>query len=518
MARDTSSSNRSATDPIDRTDPTDPTGTAEQAGTSGLAVRAEDEVVELCRDLLRIESVNYGNGHGDERAAAEYVAGKLAEVGIEPTLLESAPGRTSVVARVAGADPSRAPLLIHGHLDVVPADASEWRLPPFAGEEADGCLWGRGAIDMKDMDAMTLAVVRDLARSGRKPPRDLVLAFVADEEAGGTLGARWLVDNHPGLFADCSDAISEVGGFSYTVSDDLRLYLVEVAEKGLAWMKLTATGRAGHGSMINDDNAVTAVCEAVARLGRHRFPVTLTPTVRRFFDEIGDALGIEIDAGDLESTIAKLGPIARMIGATISNTVNPTQLGAGEKVNVIPGEATAHVDGRFLPGHEEEFLAQLDELIGPDIRREWVVLDQALEIPFDGRARRRDGLVVAGGGPGRPRGAVHALRRHGRQVVLPAGHPLLRVLAAAAAGRPRVRGHVPRRGRAGSHRRPALRRPRPRPLPRRELTARPARPPPPPSRTPVPHGRSRRVKTYHHNRAPTRPRTDANPSLGLIES
>jgi acetylornithine deacetylase/succinyl-diaminopimelate desuccinylase-like protein len=352
--------------------------------SAGTSVSAEGEVVELCRDLLRIESVNFGCGHGNERAAAEYVAARLAEVGIEPTLLESEPRRTSVVARVAGADPSRAPLLIHGHLDVVPADVSEWRLPPFAGEEAEGCLWGRGAIDMKDMDAMTLAVVRDLARSGRRPPRDLVLAFVADEEAGGTLGARWLVDNHPDLFADCSEAISEVGGFSYTVSDDLRLYLIEVAEKGIAWMKLTANGRAGHGSMINNDNAVTAVCKAVARLGQHDFPVTLTPTVRRFFDEVGDALGIEIDTDDLKSTIAKLGPIARMIGATISNTVHPTQLSAGEKVNVIPAAATAHVDGRFLPGHEEEFLAQLDELIGPDIRREWVVLDQALEIPFEG--------------------------------------------------------------------------------------------------------------------------------------
>ncbi|WP_241842075.1 M20/M25/M40 family metallo-hydrolase [Pseudofrankia sp. BMG5.36] len=345
---------------------------------------AQDEVVELCRDLLRIDSTNRGNGDGFERTAAEYVAAKLAEVGLEPTLLEPEPGRTSVITRVEGADPSRPPLLIHGHLDVVAADPADWTHHPFGGEEADGCLWGRGAIDMKDMDAMTLAVVRDLMRTGRKPPRDLVLAFVADEEAGGPLGASWLVNNHPGLFAECTEAISEVGGFSYTINDDLRLYLIQTAEKGMAWMKLTARGRAGHGSMLSSDNAVTALAEAVTRVGRHRFPIILTPTVHQFLDAVGDALGIEIDTDDLETTVAKLGALARMIGATISNTANPTQLNAGYKVNVIPGEATAGIDGRFLPGHEEEFISQIDDLIGPDIRREWVVLDRAVETPFEG--------------------------------------------------------------------------------------------------------------------------------------
>jgi acetylornithine deacetylase/succinyl-diaminopimelate desuccinylase-like protein len=358
----------------------DARGTGTQTGTS----RAQDEVVDICRDLLRIESVNSGGGHGDERAAAEYVAAKLAEAGLEPVVLESEARRTSVVTRIEGADPSRPALLIHGHLDVVPADAADWRFPPFSGEIADGCLWGRGAVDMKDMDAMTLAVARDLARSGRRPPRDIVLAFVADEEAGGTLGAQWLVRNHPELFDGVTEAIGEVGGFSYTVSDDLRLYLIETAQKGLAWMRLTVDGRAGHGSMVTDDNAVTALCEAVARIGRHRFPVVVTPTVRSFLDSLGDALGIELDADDLETTVAKLGPLARMIGASIRNTANPTQLDAGSKVNVIPGRAVAHVDGRFLPGQEEEFVRQIDELIGPDVRREWVVHDIAVETSFDG--------------------------------------------------------------------------------------------------------------------------------------
>ncbi|WP_163548839.1 M20/M25/M40 family metallo-hydrolase [Candidatus Frankia nodulisporulans] len=364
-------------------------GRSVSAGPGGLrlpvtAPNAEAEVVELCSELLRFESVNWGDGNGRERPAAEYVASRLAEVGIEPTILESEPGRTSVIARIEGADSSRAPLLIHSHLDVVPADASQWRVGPFSGEELDGCLWGRGAVDMLDMVAMTLATVRDLVRSGRKPSRDLVVAFLADEEAGGVLGARWLVDNHPQHVADCTEAIGEVGGFSYTVSDDLRLYLIETAEKGLAWMKLTATGRAGHGSMISDDNAVTALCDAVARLGRHEFPLVLTDTVRRFLGELGDAIGMQFDLDDLDATVAKLGPVARMIGATLRNTVNPTQLAAGEKVNVIPGEAVAYVDGRYLPGQRDEFLRQLDEILGPDIRREWVVLDDAVETSFDG--------------------------------------------------------------------------------------------------------------------------------------
>jgi len=342
---------------------------------------AESEAVELCRDLIRIDT---SNPTSNERAAAEYVATKLEEVGLETQLFESAPGRASVVTRVEGADPSRPALLIHGHLDVVPADARDWAVDPFAGEVRDGCLWGRGAVDMKDMDAMTLAVVRDRLRTGRKPPRDLVLAFVADEEAGGTYGAKWLVENQPQLFEGCTEAISEVGGFSYSVSDDLRLYLIETAQKGMAWMRLTARGRAGHGSMINDDNAVTTLCEAVARVGRAKLEVRPTKTVRAFLDEVSDALGIELDPDDLEATVAKLGPIARIIGATLRNTVNPTQLEAGYKVNVIPQTATAYVDGRFLPGYEKQFETELDDLLGPDVSREYINHDIALETDFDG--------------------------------------------------------------------------------------------------------------------------------------
>jgi len=347
---------------------------------------AHDEVVELCSDLIRIDTTNTGDSEtsAGERVAAEYVAAKLDEIGLETTLVESAKNRASIVARIAGQDRTRDALLIHGHLDVVPAEPAEWSVHPFSGEERDGYLWGRGAVDMKDMDAMTLAVVRQWHREGYVPPRDIVLAFVADEEAGGQFGARWLVDNHPEFFEGCTEAISEVGGFSLTVRDDLRLYLIQTAEKGLGWMRLKATGRPGHGSMVHEDNAVTRLCEAVVRLGRHEFPVTMTKTVRQFLDALSEAYGVEFDLDDLDATLAKLGGLANIIGATLRNTANPTMLDAGYKANVIPSSASAVVDGRFLPGQEEEFERQLDEILGADISREWIVKDQALETGFDG--------------------------------------------------------------------------------------------------------------------------------------
>ncbi len=348
--------------------------------------RAQAEVAELLSDLIRIDTTNTGETatSAGERKAAEWVAGKLDEVGIASQIFESEPGRASLVARLEGADSSRPPLLIHGHLDVVPADPAEWSVHPFSGEERDGYVWGRGAVDMKDMDAMTLALVRDWARTGVRPPRDIVLAFVADEEAGGKLGARWMVDEHPDLFADCSEAISEVGGFSITVRDDLRLYLVQTAEKGLAWMRLTAGGRPGHGSFVHDDNAVTRLAEAVTRIGRHRFPTVLTPPMRAFLDAVSDAYGIEVDPDEPEAALSRLGSISRMIGAALRNTANPTMLTAGYKANVVPGTASATVDGRFLHGQQEEFERQLAALIGEGVQRDWLVHDQAVETTFDG--------------------------------------------------------------------------------------------------------------------------------------
>jgi acetylornithine deacetylase/succinyl-diaminopimelate desuccinylase-like protein len=349
-----------------------------------MSITAQQEVAGLASDLISIDSFNPGDDSGQgERTAAERVAVLLSEVGLEATIFESRRRRASVISRIKGADPSRPALLIHGHLDVVPADPADWQVHPLSGEIKDGCVWGRGAVDMKDMDAMMLAVFRQRQREGRQPPRDIVLAFLADEEAGGDHGAGWLVDNHPELFDGVTEAIGEVGGFSTTIAGQ-RLYLMQTAEKGIAWMRLIARGTAGHGSMIHPDNAVTELAEAIARIGRHEWPVRLTPSVEAFLEAACEALGTTFNPNEPTTVLAKIGPIARMIGATLTNTANPSMLTAGYKVNVIPQTATAQVDGRFLPEQEDEFFAEFDQLLGPGVRREFINNKIALETTFDG--------------------------------------------------------------------------------------------------------------------------------------
>jgi acetylornithine deacetylase/succinyl-diaminopimelate desuccinylase-like protein len=349
---------------------------------------ADEDVVTICRDLLRIDTSNFGDDSGPgERAAAEYVAGLLAEVGVEPEVFESRPGRTSLVARIPGADSSRPALLVHGHLDVVPAQADDWTLPPFSGEITDDCLWGRGAVDMKDMDAIMLATVRAMLREGRRPPRDLVVAFLADEEAGGKLGSHWLVDRHPEQFEGVSEAVSEVGGFSVTVAGR-RAYLLQTAEKGIAWIRLTAHGRAGHGSQVNPENAVTRLAEAVARIGGHSWPVEVPATVATMLEGIKDQFGLDLtseESGvDLDTVRELFGTTARWLEATVRNTSNPTVLNAGYKHNVIPGSASALIDCRFLPGREDDLMATIAELAGADIDIEVLHRDVSLEVPFEG--------------------------------------------------------------------------------------------------------------------------------------
>ncbi len=342
------------------------------------------EAVRLCQELIRIPSVNHGGGKGDELAAAQYVAEYLKSCGLDPVLYYAAPTRVSVVARIKGRDSSRPGLVLHGHLDTVPADANDWKLDPWSGEILDGEIWGRGAVDMKDMDAMILAIARDWHRRGYVPERDVVLAFFADEEAGGTYGVNWIVKNHPEAFAGCSEAISEVGGFSATLSNGKRLYLVETSEKGMYWMELSAEGTAGHGSMVNKENAVTALAQAVSRIGSHQWPIRITQTLRLFLSTVARTLGKEFDEKNPAPIVAELGSMARMIGATTQNTANPTMLEAGYKENVIPQHARAVIDGRFLPGYEEEFLETIRELAGSDITVKPIIHDVALELPFTG--------------------------------------------------------------------------------------------------------------------------------------
>ena len=344
----------------------------------------EEEVVKICQDLIRIPSVNFGDGKGDEKAIAEYVVASLAEVGIPAKIYESAPNRCNVIANIEGSDPSRPGLVVHGHIDVVPANAADWSVDPFAAEIRDGMIWGRGAVDMKNTDAMILAIVRKWARTGYKPPRNIVLAFFADEEAGMTYGSRWMAAKHPEVFAGCSEAISEVGGFSVTVGDGKRLYFVEAAQKGIHWMRLAASGRAGHGSMMNDENALTELSEAVAKIGRFNWPQRYTQTVKILFKKIAQATGKPYNEDDLRPLLTEIGPTARMIGATLQNTANPTMLDAGYKANVIPGSASAVIDGRFLPGYEDELNETIRSIIGPDITIETISCDIALEVDFEG--------------------------------------------------------------------------------------------------------------------------------------
>ncbi len=234
------------------------------------------------------------------------------------------------------------------------------------------------------------AVARQFKAEGIVPPRDLVFAFVADEEAGGKYGCQWLVENRPDLFEGVTEAVGEVGGFSLTVArpdgTDRRLYLVETAEKGLGWMRLTAKGRAGHGSFLHGDNAVTILAQAVARLGAHTFPLVISDSVAEFLEAAGEETGLDFDptSPDLDGTLAKLGSIANILGATLRDTANPTMLSAGYKANVIPQTAEAVVDCRILPGRQAEFEATIDELIGPDVQREWITKLDSYETTFDG--------------------------------------------------------------------------------------------------------------------------------------
>lgn len=345
----------------------------------------DKEVVKITQELIRIDSTNFGDDSGPgEAAVAEYVEATLREVGIDCERFTTTSGkRQGVFARIEGTDDSEPALLVHGHLDVVPA-VGKWQHDPFAAEINDGMVWGRGAVDMKDGNAILLSTVRAWKKAGLKPRRSINLLFLPDEEAGGKHGAHWLVDNRKDMFAGVSEAVGEVGGFSLEVNKDLRLYFIETAEKGIRWMQLTARGQAGHGSMLNKNNAVTELASTLTRIGTFDWPVRLTKTNEALVRELSEAFKIEIDPTDVASIVKVLGPMARLIGATFQNSAQPTMLEAGYKVNVIPEYATAQVDGRVLPGFEEEFDRQIDELLGPNVSRTDTIRDIAMETPFDG--------------------------------------------------------------------------------------------------------------------------------------
>ncbi|AXL12102.1 M20/M25/M40 family metallo-hydrolase [Microbacterium foliorum] len=340
------------------------------------------EVVRLASDLIRFDTSNFGGGTANgEREAAEYVGAYLQSLGLEVEYYEPIPRRTNVMARVVGRDRSKPALVLHGHLDVVPAIAEDWSVDPFAGLVKDGMLWGRGAVDMKNMNAMILTAVADILRAGEQPERDLVLAFFADEENGGVEGSALVVQNRPEWFAGATEAISEVGGYSITV-DDRRAYLLQVGEKAMIWIRLVAKGRAGHGSRLHDDNAITRLAEAVAAIGRTRWPLRLTPTTEALLAGLSDLTGRSAD--DPDALAAAAGPAEAFLRSSFRTTTNPTVLSAGYKHNVIPETAEALVDVRVIPGTEDDVLAELQQIVGEDIEIQTVVRDIGMETPFAG--------------------------------------------------------------------------------------------------------------------------------------
>jgi acetylornithine deacetylase/succinyl-diaminopimelate desuccinylase-like protein len=361
-----------------------PNSVSAQGAVSEPALPELDLTAQIARDLIRFDTSNYGEGRSNgETDAAEYVADKLRALGLEPELFDSEPGRTSVVARVKGRDATRDALVVHGHLDVVPADAANWSVDPFAGVVKDGLLWGRGAVDMKNMDAMILASLQDVITANGAPERDLVLAFFADEEAGGVLGSHFLVKEHPHLFEGATEAISEVGGYSIMLGGK-RAYLLQTGEKALMWVKLVVRGDAGHGSRMHPNNAVTRLAEAVAKLGRHEWPIRLTDTTEQLLAEIARILDVDPQQVGPDELALATGTASGFIQASLRTTANPTGLTAGYKHNVIPDIAEALIDIRALPGEEDLVLAQIQEIVGSDVDIVTMHRDIGLETEFSG--------------------------------------------------------------------------------------------------------------------------------------
>jgi acetylornithine deacetylase/succinyl-diaminopimelate desuccinylase-like protein len=345
--------------------------------------RAEgDRCVALLQDLLRIPTVNRGTnepGDGNERPAAERIAEFLRASGVEPRLFEKTKGRTNLVARLRAqdaksAESARGPLLLNAHLDVVEADESRWTHPPFAGEIHDGWLWGRGAIDMKHMAAMSACVVALLAREKPQLQRDLIFAAVADEEAACTQGSLFLVSDHPDQ-VKAEYVLGEIGAFSMPLFGRV-FYPIQVAEKGICWTRVTFEGSPGHGSLPDPKSAVNRLARAIGRLSKKRLPIHPTPVVTAFLEQIASEiprpqrdvlrrLTTPQVASLILDYLVRDPDQQRSFGAMLSNTASPTILAAGRKVNVIPGRASVDVDGRVLPGSSEpQFLRELRSAFG----------------------------------------------------------------------------------------------------------------------------------------------------------
>jgi len=364
------------------------------------SIDATNETVRIAQDLIRINTSNYGPGDSvGEDVAAAYVSERLRDLELSPVTIESAPKRTTVVCTVPGHDQSLPPLVVHGHLDVVPAEETEWQVDPFGGEIKDGYLWGRGAVDMKNMNAMILSALGAIIRDGGRPKRSLIVAFFADEETGGELGSKFIVDNHPELFAGATNAISEVGGYSIDIKGH-RSYLIQTGEKAMVWLTVRARGRAAHGSRFLSENAIVTLLEGVNRLSRHRWETALTTTTVSLLEGIANTLGVPYTAESADELVKETGFGAGFISSSLRTTANPTMLRAGNKQNVVPSVAEASIDVRTLPGQEDEVLATLQALLGPDIEIDVVYRDIGFEFPFEGELVDRMKQCLLAADPG----------------------------------------------------------------------------------------------------------------------
>jgi acetylornithine deacetylase/succinyl-diaminopimelate desuccinylase-like protein len=348
----------------------------------------QDQVAATLQDLIRLDTTN---PPGNEIRVAEYIRRRLTAEGIESTVLESAPGRGSLIARLQG-DGSHRPLLLLGHSDVVTAEADQWTHPPFGGDLVDGVLWGRGAVDMKGLIAVELEVFLLLKRLGLPLKRDVILAATADEEAGATFGVKWLLDRHPDLL-DAEFALNEGGGIGYLTGGHW-FFGCQTAEKGVAWMSLRARGEPGHASTPRGGTAVGKLAVAVARLAEARLPQHRARTMERYIEALsrvtppplGPRLMGLLDPAREAEILADLPDraMAAGLGAALHNTAVPTILRAGEKINVIPSVAEAQVDCRLVPGQTADgAIAEVRAIIGDEIEIEVMRAEPGLESAYD---------------------------------------------------------------------------------------------------------------------------------------
>lgn len=343
--------------------------------------------VELLQQLIRFDTTN---PPGNEGECVAYLDRVLRAYGIEPLVLAKDPARPNLLARIPGAG-SAPPLLLQGHLDVVTTANQNWQQPPFAGDLAAGMIWGRGALDMKGGVAMMLAACLRAIAEGVNLPGDVLFLALSDEEAGGDFGARFLTEDHPELFQGVRFTIGELGGFTLYFGGR-RFYPIQVAEKEMCWMKATFRGAGGHGSLPWRGGAMAQMSRAIQALDQHRLPVHITPAAQLMFETLANGLPAPLDSLirqlldplHTDAALDQMGEEARFFEAILHNTVNPTIIRGGLKVNVIPSEIEVELDMRMLPGFTpEDAKGELRALLGEEVELDVLRATEPCDLPLD---------------------------------------------------------------------------------------------------------------------------------------